>query len=185
MLSTGLATPLGVLTVVADDDGTVLAAGFRPLGEVVAQLSMADAGGHLEPGHLSHVAAAVEAWVGGAPAALSEVPVRLSGGPFTTHVWETLRTVPAGEVVSYGELAQMAGSPRAMRAVGTACARNAIALFVPCHRVIAAGGRLGSYGFGGPGIKAALLEHEGMRLSAGPVSEATRVGGPVDSASTW
>jgi methylated-DNA-[protein]-cysteine S-methyltransferase len=88
---------------------------------------------------------------------------------------QQLRAVPAGEVVSYQELAQMAGRPRAMRAVGTACARNRVALFVPCHRVIASGARLGGYGFGGPSIKAALLRHEGVQIADAPASDVSRV----------
>jgi methylated-DNA-[protein]-cysteine S-methyltransferase len=74
--------------------------------------------------------------------------------------------VPLGETVSYGELAEMAGRPGAARAVGGAMARNPVPLFVPCHRVLAAGGRLG--GFGGArnalDIKRWLLAHEAAQV---------------------
>ena len=76
------------------------------------------------------------------------------------------REVPWGETVSYGEVADMVGAPRAARAVGTAMAHNPVQILIPCHRVIAAGGRIGGYGRSGVGIKRALLEREGVSLRA-------------------
>ncbi len=80
--------------------------------------------------------------------------------PFQIDVAETLRRVPWGEVVSYGELAELAGYPRAQRAVGTFCAGNRFSLFLPCHRVVAAEG-IGSYGSLGVSYKRRLLRLEG------------------------
>jgi methylated-DNA-[protein]-cysteine S-methyltransferase len=74
-----------------------------------------------------------------------------------------LRAVPRGEVVTYGELAALAGYPNAQRAAGTFCAHNRLPLIVPCHRVVAAGG-LGSYGSLGEGYKRRLLELEGVQV---------------------
>ena len=74
-----------------------------------------------------------------------------------------LRAIPRGEVVTYGELAALAGAPGAARAAGSFCARNRLGLFVPCHRVVAAGG-LGSYGSYGLEYKRRLLELEGVTL---------------------
>jgi methylated-DNA-[protein]-cysteine S-methyltransferase len=93
-------------------------------------------------------------------------PVDLSAlHGFRRHVLETLcRDVPWGETVSYGELAAMAGAPRAARAVGTTMAQCPISVVVPCHRVVAAGSRLGGYGGGGLDIKRALLALEGVHL---------------------
>jgi methylated-DNA-[protein]-cysteine S-methyltransferase len=71
--------------------------------------------------------------------------------------------VPRGEVVTYGELAALAGRPGAARAAGTFCARNRLAPFVPCHRVVAAGG-VGSYGSLGLDYKRRLLALEGVTL---------------------
>ncbi|WP_297082782.1 methylated-DNA--[protein]-cysteine S-methyltransferase [uncultured Demequina sp.] len=171
-----LDTPFGELNViVAPEDGAVHAAGFSPLREVIAHLPATMTERDVEPAPLPEIADAVEAWLAGDGDAITRVPVVLHGSPFFSEVWETLRGVPAGEVVSYQELAAMAGRPRAMRAAGTACARNTVGLFVPCHRVIASGGRLGGYGFGGPGIKAEMLEHEGLRMADATVTEATRV----------
>jgi methylated-DNA-[protein]-cysteine S-methyltransferase len=74
-----------------------------------------------------------------------------------------LRTVPWGEVVTYGELAALAGRPRAPRAAGAFCAANRYALIAPCHRVVGAGG-IGGYGAAGIGLKRRLLALEGTRL---------------------
>lgn len=83
--------------------------------------------------------------------------------PFQRAVALALRDVPWGEVVSYGELAALAGYPGAARAVGTYCARNRFAFLLPCHRVVAAGG-IGSYGAAGVAVKRRLLALEGVLL---------------------
>jgi methylated-DNA-[protein]-cysteine S-methyltransferase len=75
----------------------------------------------------------------------------------------TMRAIPFGEVATYGEVAALAGHPNAQRAVGSVCASNRFSLFVPCHRVVGAGG-LGSYGSLGPDYKRRLLELEGVVL---------------------
>lgn len=83
---------------------------------------------------------------------------------FGRRVLETLaREVPWGETVTYGELADMAGAPRAARAVGNVMAHNPVQLLIPCHRVVAANG-LGGYGSAGLALKRALLEHEGVHV---------------------
>jgi methylated-DNA-[protein]-cysteine S-methyltransferase len=83
--------------------------------------------------------------------------------PFLQRCAQELRQVPRGEVVSYGELAALAGAPGAARAAGSFCARNRLGLFVPCHRVVSASG-LGSYGSYGLDYKRRLLELEGVTL---------------------
>jgi methylated-DNA-[protein]-cysteine S-methyltransferase len=83
--------------------------------------------------------------------------------PFQRAVLETLRRIPYGETVTYGELAALAGHPNAQRAAGTFCAHNRFPLVVPCHRVVAADG-LGSYGSLGIEYKRRLLELEGAAL---------------------
>lgn len=106
----------------------------------------------------------VLAYFAGERVDFSDVPLVADGmTPFQRDVLETLRRVPYGEVVTYGELAALAGYPGAQRAVGTFCAHNAFALFVPCHRVVAANG-IGSYGSLGIGYKKRLLELEGVSL---------------------
>jgi methylated-DNA-[protein]-cysteine S-methyltransferase len=89
------------------------------------------------------------------------VDLALARGPFRRAVLDTLhREVHRGEVITYGELAREAGSPRAVRAVGSACATNPVPIVVPCHRVLPASHKLGNYG-GGPERKRALLTLEG------------------------
>lgn len=83
--------------------------------------------------------------------------------PFQRAVCDSLRRVPFGETVTYGELAALAGYPNAQRAAGTFCAHNRFAIVVPCHRVVAADG-LGSYGSLGVDYKRRLLELEGVAL---------------------
>ena len=101
----------------------------------------------------------VEAFTAGDVAAIDEVPVRQRSGPFLTDAWEVLRTVPAGQPDTYAEFAARCGRPSAVRAAAGACARNAAALFVPCHRVLATGGGLGGFRWGTP-VKRWLLDHE-------------------------
>jgi methylated-DNA-[protein]-cysteine S-methyltransferase len=104
------------------------------------------------------------AFFAGADPHLDEVPVDLEWAtPFQHAVALTLRAVPRGEVVTYGELAALAGFPGAARAAGTFCAHNRLMLLVPCHRVVGATG-LGGYGSAGLGVKRRLLELEGIEL---------------------
>jgi methylated-DNA-[protein]-cysteine S-methyltransferase len=96
------------------------------------------------------------------------MPVDLSGvdAGFPRTVYEVLRReVCFGETVSYGELAEMAGRPGAARAVGNAMSRNPVPIVVPCHRVVAAGGRIGGYGSSGVPTKRFLLALEGVELA--------------------
>jgi methylated-DNA-[protein]-cysteine S-methyltransferase len=88
-----------------------------------------------------------------------DLPLQPAGTPFMRHVWTKLRRVPYGTTVSYQQLAIVSGHPKAMRAVGLANKRNPIAIFIPCHRVIGASGKLVGFGGGLP-LKQWLLEHE-------------------------
>jgi O-6-methylguanine DNA methyltransferase len=93
---------------------------------------------------------------------LRDIPLDLHVTPFEREVLELLRTVPPGEVVTYGDLARRLGRPAASRAVGQVCAKNPAILVVPCHRVVPAAGGVGNYGgAGGSATKRRLLEKEG------------------------
>ncbi|HEX5801530.1 MAG TPA: bifunctional helix-turn-helix domain-containing protein/methylated-DNA--[protein]-cysteine S-methyltransferase [Azospira sp.] len=89
----------------------------------------------------------------------------LRGTNFQIKVWEALIRIPAGRVLAYGDLAGWLGTPRAQRAVGSALAKNRIAVLVPCHRVIREGGEIGEYRWGSE-RKCALLAYEGIVGSA-------------------
>ncbi len=86
-------------------------------------------------------------------------PFRAEGSDFERKVWAALAEIPYGETRTYGEVAQAIGQPTAARAVGAANGRNPVPLVVPCHRVVAAGGRLGGFG-GGIALKQHLLSLE-------------------------
>ena len=91
------------------------------------------------------------------------VPLKPEGTDFRKKCWEALRTIPYGKTIAYKELAVMVNNPKASRAVGQANHRNPIAIIVPCHRVIGAGGKLTGFG-GGLEKKQFLLEHEQKHL---------------------
>ncbi|MCX6421474.1 MAG: methylated-DNA--[protein]-cysteine S-methyltransferase [Actinobacteria bacterium] len=152
---TTILTPWVPLTVIADDDCVVSSwfgeQSHHPI-DLVAPIGKAR--------RIDGVSDAVAAWLDGDLRGLDQVKVRQNGGQFFEQVWTVMREVSAGETVTYGELAMLAGRPRASRAVGTACATNSVAPFVPCHRVVPAGGGIGAYGYG-VAVKEALLRHEG------------------------
>lgn len=108
-------------------------------------------------------AAALTAFDRGEPIDPARIPVDLRGTAFQNRVWSALRNVPRGHVRTYAGLAADVGAPRAMRAVGTAMARNPLPIVVPCHRVIANGARIGGYS-DGLARKRELLELEGVRI---------------------
>ena len=87
------------------------------------------------------------------------LPLSPTGTEFQQSVWKALQTIPYGETRSYGEIAKIVGNPKASRAVGMANNRNPISIFIPCHRVIGANGKLVGYG-GGLNIKEYLLTLE-------------------------
>ena len=110
---------------------------------------------------MTEVVQLLQAYFAGECVPLGDVPVALEyDTPFLLRCAEALRTVPRGEVVTYGELAALAGAPGAARAAGSFCARSHLSVFVPCHRVVSAGG-LGSYGSLGLAYKRRLLALEG------------------------
>jgi methylated-DNA-[protein]-cysteine S-methyltransferase len=169
MNTTTVRTPAGPLTILATDDGVVRAAGFT---DEVASLLVG------MPAHwrsaakpcddLGEVSKAVTAYLDGDLTALDEVPVvqrpdaaTVASGrsEFLTAAWRALRQIRPGETVTYTELAARAGRPAAVRPAASACARNNVALFVPCHRVLRGDGGLGGYRWG-TDVKRWLLHHE-------------------------
>ncbi|MNH42975.1 Bifunctional transcriptional activator/DNA repair enzyme Ada [compost metagenome] len=87
------------------------------------------------------------------------MPLDLRGTVFQERVWQALRNIPAGSTASYAEIAQRIGSPKAVRAVAQACAANALAVAIPCHRVVRSDGNLSGYRWGIE-RKRQLLERE-------------------------
>lgn len=157
-----LATPRGPFTVLADQDGAVLASGWTADVDTLRMLihpslRPADSGERTELGAITR---AVTAYLDGDVTAVDAIAVTQRSGPFLEHAWKVLRTVPAGSPVTYREFAELAGSPAAIRAAANACARNPAALFVPCHRVLRTDGGMGGFRWGTE-VKRWLLDHEG------------------------
>jgi methylated-DNA-[protein]-cysteine S-methyltransferase len=82
--------------------------------------------------------------------------------PFTQRVWEAIREIPLGRVMTYGALAQAVGHPGAARAAGRACGANLLPLFIPCHRIVAAGGGLGGFSSGTAWKKTLLYAEQSL-----------------------
>ncbi|CAN5588001.1 methylated-DNA--[protein]-cysteine S-methyltransferase [soil metagenome] len=157
-----LDSPYGELFVAATDRGVVkLGLPNRGTDGVLEQLASAVSPRVLEsPARLDGPRRELDAFFEGKLHEF-ETPVdwSLTKG-FTDKVLHVVASIPYGRTLSYGEVAERAGNPRAFRAAGTACGANPVPLIVPCHRVVQASGEPGNYG-GGPEMKRSLLEHEG------------------------
>lgn len=148
--------PLGVLSIEATDAG-VLGLTFEDRGPARAGLSAR------ARAHVDDATRALDAYFAGRPPGLPRLDLR--GTAFQRAVWEALQAIPWGEVRTYGEIAAGLARGGGARAVGAANGRNPVAILVPCHRVVAAGGRLGGYG-GGLEVKRWLLAHEAAHAPA-------------------
>ena len=96
------------------------------------------------------------------PARQADLPVDVAGTAFQQAVWQALRAIPAGETRTYSQIAAAVGRPAAVRAAGTACGDNSLAILIPCHRVLRMDGSLGGYAYGLE-RKEKLLEKEGAK----------------------
>lgn len=146
-------------TLCLDGDGVPVRGWYLPAAEAAEAMLQAGRVFEEKPYTRYPAGALLKAYFEGERVAF-DTPLRLTGTDFQKRVWTEMTRIPYGEVVSYGELARRAGC-RAYRAVGQACHRNPLPLLVPCHRVIASGGRLGGFG-GGEDIKRLLLRFEGV-----------------------
>ena len=151
--TTTVESPIGPLTLTSEEGWLT---GVHMADQAHAPLR---APGWVEdPTPFSRAAEQLEAYFAGELTAF-DLPLRLKGTDFQRSVWRGLCAIPYGETISYAELARWVGNAKACRAVGLANGRNPVAVIVPCHRVIAAGGGLGGYG-GGLDRKSWLLSHE-------------------------
>jgi methylated-DNA-[protein]-cysteine S-methyltransferase len=153
-------TPVGELFLVSDEH-ILLAAGFRNFKDLFARMDSADQKREAKSvKNIPIITDLIKDYFDGDLTALGGIKVRQPGAEFSQEVWKAMRKIPVGKTWSYSDLAGRAGSPSAVRAAGTACARNLIAPIIPCHRVIKTGGALGNYGYGLE-VKDWLLRHEG------------------------
>ncbi|HEX8300245.1 bifunctional DNA-binding transcriptional regulator/O6-methylguanine-DNA methyltransferase Ada [Sphingomonas sp.] len=129
------ATDKGLCRVAFDEDSLALARRF-PAAEIVQ-------GGTALTALATRVVSEVES-----PGRDTDLPVDVQGTAFQEAVWNALRAIPAGETRSYAQLAAQAGNPKAVRAAGTACGANHVAVLIPCHRAQRGDGSMGGYAYG-------------------------------------
>lgn len=163
-----LGSPLGEILVVTDDRALYALdfADYEPrmlnlLGRRFEEIQFTTAKNPLG------ICDRLHAYFAGDLNALQEIPVNPGGTEFQQRVWQTLRSIPVGTVLSYGQLATQLNKPSASRAVGMANSLNPIAIVLPCHRVIGANATLTGYA-GGLDRKRWLLNHEGVTLDPLP-----------------
>jgi len=160
LLYTSTKTPIGTLHLMADDH-VLLGANFGTFDALISSLDDADVQRGIDRvKRIPVISDLVEDYFDGDVEAINAISVRQPGAHFSQAAWKAMRKIKAGKVLSYADLAQRAGSPAAVRAAGTACAKNAIVVVVPCHRVVKTGGALGNYAYG-LNAKEWLLRHEG------------------------
>ncbi len=159
--------PIGRLFVAASDAGLVRVSFRQSEASFVAELRARLAADVVRsPARTAGIVHQLRAYFAGE---LRRFDMRLDlrhTTPFQRRVLLAAARVPAGQVVSYGEIARRIGRPRGSRAVGQALHHNPVPIVIPCHRVIAAGGRIGGYG-GGLTIKRKLLRLEGALAAVG------------------
>ncbi len=155
------ATSLGTVLVASTDEGVCAVKlgneGRRLKALLAEEFNAAD----LVDEAMPEIAGKVRAFIAGA-GTLARVPLDIRGTVFQRRVWEALRRIPRGETRTYGEIAREIGAPAAVRAVGSACGANPVALVVPCHRAVRTDGGLGGYAWGLT-VKRRLLELEKRR----------------------
>jgi len=160
LLRTTLKTPVGALSLISREH-ILIAAGFTSQDELLSSISKQDR--QLESKKVSQIpiiSDLVSDYFDGDLRALDGIKVDQEGEKFSQSAWRVMRKISPGRTLTYADLAKRAGSEDAVRAAGSACARNLIALIVPCHRIVKTGGALGNYAYGLK-YKQWLLSHEG------------------------
>ena len=153
-------SPIGVLNLIADEQ-ILLGLNLSSVKELKDSVDEVDyAKGFKEVSKIAVVSDLLSDYFAGDINALNGISVRQPGAQFSQAAWKAMRKVKAGKTISYADLADRSGSKAAVRAAGSACAKNAIALVVPCHRIVKTGGSLGNYAYG-LNKKEWLLRHEG------------------------
>jgi AraC family transcriptional regulator of adaptative response/methylated-DNA-[protein]-cysteine methyltransferase len=167
-----IATPMGLMLAAATEgelvmlefvDRRMLPTQVRRVRERLSAVFVPDSSGVIQ-----ETERALRAYFDGALTSF-EIPLLPLGTSFQAEVWQALREIPFGETETYAELARRIGRPSAVRAVGRANGMNALAILVPCHRVVGADGKLVGYG-GGLWRKQRLLDLEAEALTSGPTT---------------
>lgn len=160
LLISQIKSPIGVLNLLTDDQ-ILLGLNLSNVKALKDSISAEDfTKGFKEVNRIPVITELLSQYFDGDISAINGISVRQPGAPFSQAAWKAMRKVKSGKVLSYADLAERAGSPAAVRAAGSACAKNAIALVIPCHRIVKTGGALGNYAYG-LSKKEWLLAHEG------------------------
>ena len=167
LLEDKIATPLGPLWVLCDENYHLRAVEWEEYSDTMNHILDIHyrAEGYQRvaasnPGGLSQK---LTDYFEGDLTVIDTLPTATGGTPFQREVWKALRTIPCGQVMHYGQLAELLGRPGAARAVGAANGSNPVSIVVPCHRVIGRNGTMTGYA-GGVKRKEWLLRHEGYLL---------------------
>lgn len=159
-------SPFGPALVMGTEKGIC---GLALAAEVGEEAAMEDLTGRWPLANFVEDPMLLQPWVlaafGAQEGRLEKAPLYLIGAPFQIKVWEALLRIPSGQVTTYSDIAQAIGSPRAVRAVGTAVGRNPVSWLIPCHRALRKSGALGGYHWGMP-VKRAMLAFEAARAEA-------------------
>ena len=154
-------SPIGVINLIAADQ-ILLGLNLSSAKALKEGLDEADyVRGFKEVSKIEVISDLLSDYFAGDIEAINGISVRQPGAQFSQDAWKAMRKVKAGKTLSYADLANRSGSEAAVRAAGSACAKNAIALVVPCHRIVKTGGALGNYAYG-VNKKEWLLRHEGL-----------------------
>ena len=160
LLITTSKTPLGNLNLIADEH-VLLGANLSSISALKSGLDLSVQNREIKVvKSIPIISDLISDYFDGDISAINGISVRQPGATFSQAAWKAMRKVKAGSVITYADLADRAGSAAAVRAAGTACAKNAIMLVVPCHRIVKSGGALGNYAYG-VNKKEWLLTHEG------------------------
>lgn len=159
---TTVETPIKPFSMIMEQQNgrdVVRVSGFDTLENLRARLPADICDYELEPSPNQRYAAEVQAYFAGDLTALDAIAYQQNSSPFYDKVWAALCVISPGHPVTYTQLAALAANPRAVRAAGTACAKNLVVLIVPCHRAIKSDGKSGNYLYG-TAVKDYLLVHE-------------------------
>ena len=160
ILLSSLDTPVGTLNLIADEQ-LLLAANLSNLKALKESLDTRYESREIKKvKKIPVISDLISDYFDGDISALNAIKVSQPGAHFSQEAWKAMKKVRPGSVISYSDLADRAGSAKAIRAAGSACAKNAIVIVVPCHRIVKTGGALGNYAYG-LGKKEWLLRHEG------------------------
>ncbi len=166
-------TPVGDFHIIIDTAEIARASGFGTLANLTAWLPEDVRSMAIESIDNHKYATLVQAYFRGDRTALDTIPRTQPGTEFQKACWHAIGTVPFGHTISYKQLANIAGKPAAIRAAGTICGKNRLALLIPCHRILKSDGSVGSYLYGSD-IKEELLKHEQNFLSTDTTTDKFR-----------